>query len=149
VPVRDSDTVSHARFWPSDMEQMLFREPRTVLERQLDGFTAAIREKLRWWVKMFNAEVVKNFRAEVARPDVDDGIFQFVLQLNPNPTVKLPTVPPAPLFIAASCSSMFTCAPLCTVSQCSQQSYECVRHCYHDMVRHHSSSCRTSHMQQE
>ena len=82
VPFWDPDTVSQTRFSPNDMEHMLLPEPRTVLERRLDGFTAAIREKPRWWEKVFNAEVVEHWRAEATQQDVDDGMFNFALQVS-------------------------------------------------------------------
>ena len=86
IPFWDADTVMCAQAFPADMDRMVMPEPRTVLERNLDDFTAAIREKSQWWLKVNNTEVVEHWRSEAAQQDVDDKTFEFALQVRKSET---------------------------------------------------------------
>lgn len=60
---------------------MVIPDPRTVLERTLDSFTSAIREKPVWWEKVFFSEIVERWQAEASQQDVDHAMFDFALQV--------------------------------------------------------------------
>lgn len=92
VPFWDADTVMIATFSPVDMERMVMPEPRTVLERNLDGFTSAIREKTQWWIKIHSPDVVERWRLEGAQQDVDDATFEFALQVRSHPAMMVDAI---------------------------------------------------------
>lgn len=70
-----------ARYAHGALEEMMLPEPRTVLERKLDSFTSAIREKPLWWDKVFVCEIVERWKAEASQQDVDHAMFEFALQV--------------------------------------------------------------------
>eukprot|EP00892_Ulva_mutabilis_P004381 jgi/Ulvmu1/2314/UM013_0162.1 len=79
-PFVHADTLMLARFNPEEVEQLLIPTPRLVTERRLDTFTAAVREKADWWVKVHKADIVQHWKEEAAEQDVDAPMFDFALQ---------------------------------------------------------------------
>lgn len=80
-PFWDQDDVAHARFRPETFKTKMIPRARTVLERTLDQFTATIRQKPRWWEKVFRNEIVQRWESEASEQDVDSKTFSFALQV--------------------------------------------------------------------
>lgn len=81
IPFWDKDTVMCAGTFPADMDVMVMAEPRTILERNLDRFTQAVREKARWWEKVHTPGVIERWRFEAALQNVEEHTFDFALQV--------------------------------------------------------------------
>lgn len=79
-PFVDGETVRMARYTPEEVEQMVLPEARTALERELDAFTCAIREKPFWWEKVFKDDVVEHWKTEALQQELDSDMFDFGLQ---------------------------------------------------------------------
>lgn len=51
------------------------------MERELDGFAAAIRAKDQWWVKVHKHDVVQHWRSQAAEQGIGEKTFGFALQV--------------------------------------------------------------------
>lgn len=61
--------------------QRLIPTPRTVLERNLDNLTSAVREKSFWWEKLGDEGIVSRWRSEAMEQHVSAQMFSFALQV--------------------------------------------------------------------
>lgn len=82
-PFVDGESVSMARFEPEEMEEMMLPDARTALERKLDTFTCAIREKPLWWEKVFKDDIVERWKTEALQQDMGSDMFDFGVQVIP------------------------------------------------------------------
>lgn len=87
VPFWESVDIMCAHYDVDDMQRMVMPEPRTLLEKKLDLFTATVRQKSQWWVKAHKHDVVERWRSEAAQQDVDDSTFEFGLQVRCTPNM--------------------------------------------------------------
>jgi len=79
TPFLSSDEVSEAEFTLESTQ--LIPGPRIVLERKLDSFTSAIREKPLWWEKVFKTAIVQHWQSEAVQQEVGIQMFNFAIQV--------------------------------------------------------------------
>lgn len=73
--IRPAQDVTRARY-------LLTPTPRTVLQKKLDNFSGAVREKLCWWQKVNDEAIVSRWRGEAKDQHISAPMFEFALQVH-------------------------------------------------------------------